>query len=254
MSPRRLKFPASNVLESESLPNHTKASTLKIVMLPLDALKPHEKASPLYLQVLKQEIARDGLLRHPIIADRNTFVILDGVHRWLALRSLGYSFIPTILVDVLQDTEIRVGRRRIDRFRSRPEREISVKDVISAGLEARLMQPRSTRHFFPFSKSQYVNCQLEILGKGPPRDVSQFVAKMTEEECSVAIKEWLTELLEELAFLAERKEETESELRELRQRIAMQTNARRETLTAKPSLSRRSSEASGDNTSPPSPP
>lgn len=222
MSRKRSKSPLLNALESENLPNHTNASTLSIAMLPLDALKPHEKASPLYLQILRQEIVRDGFLRHPIIADRNTFVILDGMHRWLALKSLGYTLVPTILVDIFQNTEIRVGKRRIDRFRNKPENEISVKDVISAGLEERLMQPRSTRHFFPFRKSQPVNCPLEMLGKGPSRDVSQFVATMTDKECRVAIKEWLTELLEELAFLAERKEEAEGELRELQQRIAMQ--------------------------------
>jgi hypothetical protein len=223
MSRKRSKSQPSNILlEGESLTNPTKASRLGIVMLPLDVLKPHEKGSPLYLKMLRQEIVRDGFLRHPIIADRNTFVILDGMHRWLALKSLGYSLIPTILVDVFQNIEIRVGRRRIDRFKSRLDREISVRDVISAGLEERLMQPRSTRHFFPFGKSLYVNYQLEMLRKGPPRDVSQFVAHMTENECSVAIKEWLNELLEELAFLAERKEETETELKELQQRIQMQ--------------------------------
>ncbi|MCW4052832.1 MAG: ParB N-terminal domain-containing protein [Candidatus Bathyarchaeota archaeon] len=191
---------------------------MEIVILPIDVLKPHEKGSPLYLELLMQEIMRDGFLRHPIIADRNTFVILDGMHRWLALKSLGYNLIPTILVDVFQNTGIHVGRKRIDRFANRPDQEITVKDVISAGMEERLMQPRSTRHFFPFSKSQHINCQLEMLRKGPSRDVSQFIAKMTKQECSFAIKEWLAELLEEIAFLAERKKEAETELKEFRQR------------------------------------
>lgn len=201
------------------LPNHTKALPFEIAMLPIDVLKPHEKGSPLYLELLKQEIMRDGFLRHPIIADKNTLVILDGMHRWLALQSLGYDLIPTILVDVFQNIGIHVGRRRIDRFTNRPNREITVKDVISAGIEERLMQPRSTRHFFPFPKSQYINCQLEMLKKGPSRDVSQFIAKMTKQECSFAIKEWLSELSEEIAFLAEKKEEAETELKEFRQRI-----------------------------------
>lgn len=200
------------------LPNHAKALPLEIVILPIDVLKPHEKGSPLYLELLKQEIMKDGFLRHPIIADRNTFVILDGMHRWLALKSLGYNLIPTILVDVFQNTGIHVGRKRIDRFANRPDQEITVKDVISAGMEERLMQPHSTRHFFPFSKSQHINCQLEMLRKGPSRDVSQFIAKMTKQECSFAIKEWLAELLEEIAFLAERKKEAETELKEFRQR------------------------------------
>ena len=65
-------------------------SNLEIVLLPIDKLKPHEKGSPLYLELLKQEILRDGMLKYPIIADEKTHVILDGMHRWLALKNLGY--------------------------------------------------------------------------------------------------------------------------------------------------------------------
>jgi len=58
--------------------------------LPIDELKPHEKGSPLYLELLRQEILRDGILKYLIIADEKTHVILDGMHHWLALKSLGF--------------------------------------------------------------------------------------------------------------------------------------------------------------------
>jgi hypothetical protein len=197
----------------------TEKQDLKIVLLPINSLKPHEKGSPLYLELLKQEILRDGLLKYPIIADEKTHVILDGMHRWLALKSLGYTLIPVILVNAFQNPKIRVGRRRIHRYISNPAEEITVEKVLSAGLSGRLMKPRSTRHFFSFSKFQRINCPLHQLRKHAPQDVSKYLAKMTREECNSAIKEWLEEISEELEFLAKRREEVEKEMEEFLNRI-----------------------------------
>jgi hypothetical protein len=192
---------------------------LKIVLLPISSLKPHEKGSPLYLELLKQEILRDGLLKYPIIADEKTHVILDGMHRWLALKSLGYTLIPVILVNALQNPNIRVGTRRIHRYICNHDGEITVEKVLSAGISERLMKPRSTRHFFSFSKFQRINCPLHQLRKRAPQDVSKYLAKMTREECNLAIKEWLDEISEELEFLTKRKEEVEKEMEEFLNRI-----------------------------------
>ncbi|MGQ9725546.1 MAG: hypothetical protein ACUVQL_00270 [Candidatus Bathycorpusculaceae bacterium] len=191
----------------------------KIVFLPINSLKPHEKGSPLYLELLKNEILRDGLLKYPIIADEKTHVILDGMHRWLALKSLGYTLIPVILVDAFQNPKIRVGRRRIHRYICNSGEEINVEEVLSAGLSGRLMKPRSTRHFFSFSKFQRINCPLDKLRKRAPQDISRYLEKMTPEECNLAIKEWLEEISEELEFLTKRREEVEKEMEEFLDRI-----------------------------------
>ena len=194
-------------------------SNLKIVMLPINELKPHEKGSPLYLELLVQEILRDDVLKYPIIADEKTHVMLDGMHRWLALKSLGYTLIPVLLIDAFQNPKIHVGRRRIHRYTSDSKEEISIEKVISAGLSGRLMGPRSTRHFFPFSKFQQVNYSLSLLRKRTPQDISKYLAKMTEEECRLAIKEWRKEISEELEFLTRRKGEVEREMEEFLNRI-----------------------------------
>jgi hypothetical protein len=187
--------------------------------MPLDQLKPHEKGSPLYLELLKQEILEDRVLKYPIIADEKTFVILDGMHRWLALKSLGYTLIPVMLVDAFQRPKIHVGKRRIHRYIGNSDHEIPIEKVISAGLNGRLMSPRSTRHFFPFSKFQKIDYPLDLLGKGVPQDVSKHIAKMTRQECRLAIKEWREEISEELEFLAKRREEVEREMEEFQNRI-----------------------------------
>jgi len=193
--------------------------SLKIILLPVNELKPHEKGSPIYLELLRQEILRDDMLKYPIIADEKTRVILDGMHRWLALKSLGYMLIPVILVDVFQNSKIRVGRRRIHRYIDNSHEEITIKDVISAGLSGRLMEPRSTRHFFPFSKFQQVNYPLHLLKESIPQNVSKYLSKMTDKECNIAIKKWLEEITEELEFLSKRKEEVEKEKADFLNRV-----------------------------------
>lgn len=194
-------------------------SNIRIVLLPIDKLKPHEKGSTLYLELLRQEILRDGILKYPIITDEKTHVILDGMHRWLALKSLGYTLIPAILTDAFQNPKIRVGTRRIHQYINNSENEIDIDEVISAGLSGCLMKPRSTRHFFPFSKFQQINCPLHSLRKQVSQDVSKYLAPMTREECDFAVKEWMEEISEELEFLTKRKEEVEREMEEFLNRV-----------------------------------
>lgn len=189
-------------------------SHLKIALVPIDELKPHEQGSPIYLELLRDEILRDQMLKYPIIADEKSHVILDGMHRWLVLKSLGYALIPVILVNAFQNPKIRVGRRRIHRYVSNSDEEVPISKVIQAGTSGRLMQPRTTRHFFPFSKFQQVNCPLDQLTKREPQNVSRYLAKMSDDECELAIKDWFKEIEEELDFLVKRKKEVENEMTE----------------------------------------
>jgi hypothetical protein len=197
----------------------TESSNVRIAMMQVDALRPHEKGSPLYLQILRCEILKDGMLRYPIIADERTGVILDGMHRWLALKSLGFTLIPTILVDALNNPGIRVGTRRIHRYTGDADGKVTIEKVVSAGLSGRLMEPRSTRHFFPFSKFQKVNYPLSLLKRDVPQNISRYLSTMDSKESSFAIEDWLSEISEELDFLARRKEEVEKEKQELLERV-----------------------------------
>lgn len=198
---------------------NVKNCQFKIVFLPVEKLKPHEKGSPLYFELLKQEILKDGFLKYPIIADEKTGVILDGMHRWLVLQSLGYTHIPVLFIDVPQNPKIRIGSRRIHRYINDSNAHITAKEVISAGLSGRLMEPRTTRHFFPFLKPPRIDCPLDSLGKNVPQDVSRYLADMTSEECRKAIRSWLEEICEELDFLKNRIREVEREKEEFLTRI-----------------------------------
>jgi hypothetical protein len=171
------------------------------------------------LELLRKEILKDGVLKYPIIVDENTHVILDGMHRWLALKSLGYELIPVILVDGSKDRRIHVGKRRIHRYTNGVDKEITIKQVISAGVCGQLMEPRSTRHFFPFSKFHKINRPLQSLKKGAGRDVSRYLSQMTDEECGFAMGQWLEEISEELKFLSQRMEEVKREKEEFLERV-----------------------------------
>jgi hypothetical protein len=192
---------------------------LKMEVVPIDKLKPHEKGSALYLKLIRKELLKDGMLRYPIIADEKTMVILDGTHRWLALKSLGCTLIPAILVNARQDSRIRIGTRRIHRYQYDSNPKITADNVISAALEGRLMEPKSTRHFFPFSKFQQINYPLKQLGGRDLQDVSEYLAKTTEKKSKAAFEQWLKEISEELEFLTGAREEVEKELNEFLNRV-----------------------------------
>jgi hypothetical protein len=72
---------------------------MEIKLVSIDSLFIHEETIPAALEQLKQELIDDGVLHHPMIVDRKTLVVLDGMHRVAALRGLGYQLAPVCLVD-----------------------------------------------------------------------------------------------------------------------------------------------------------
>jgi len=72
---------------------------LRVALVDIERLHHHEEVVPGLLEELVEQIRRDGLLKHPIIIDEASFVILDGTHRVEALRSLGCRRAPACLVD-----------------------------------------------------------------------------------------------------------------------------------------------------------
>ena len=72
-------------------------------------LKPHEETIPEELKKLVKALQDNPILRHPIIADKQTGIILDGTHRLAAVRQLKCNFIPAALVDY-NDPKIMIER------------------------------------------------------------------------------------------------------------------------------------------------
>jgi len=84
-----------------------KRVNLYITILDIDSLRLHEETIPELLEQLARTIKADGVVKHPIIVDRESLVVLDGVHRVAALKKLGIKRIPVSLVDY-KNPSIRV--------------------------------------------------------------------------------------------------------------------------------------------------
>lgn len=81
-----------------SLPN---GMSILLAVLPIEKILPHEDVIPSLLASVKDDIARTGFQRDPIIIDRATKVALDGMHRRAALASFGAQFALCVEFDYL---------------------------------------------------------------------------------------------------------------------------------------------------------
>ncbi len=75
----------------------------EVVLMPLDALVPHEKTSKDRVQWLKNNILEASIIKRPLIVDENTYTVIDGHHRLEALRQLGARYAPVVLANYNQD-------------------------------------------------------------------------------------------------------------------------------------------------------
>lgn len=81
---------------------------LRICLWPSQLLLLHEETIPDRIAELKESYLHDGIAKDPIIVDADSSVVLDGMHRVVALRELHCLCIPVCAVDYLNPS-IRVG-------------------------------------------------------------------------------------------------------------------------------------------------
>jgi hypothetical protein len=82
---------------------------LDIALVEIGDLFLHEETISRSLDMLMADIERAGTLKSPVIVDRDSLVVLDGMHRVKALGRLGCRFICVCFVDYM-NPEIRVDR------------------------------------------------------------------------------------------------------------------------------------------------
>ena len=82
--------------------------SFELVLEELSALHIHEEIIPEKMAELVEKIPHDGVWIHPIIVDRNSLVVLDGMHRVAAAKEIGYRYIPVCLVDY-ENPNIHIG-------------------------------------------------------------------------------------------------------------------------------------------------
>ncbi|MBU1622383.1 MAG: hypothetical protein KJ597_02305, partial [Nanoarchaeota archaeon] len=115
-----------------------------------------------------------GVIKAPLLVDRNTGIVLDGSHRYVFFLMHGYKTVPVHFVDY-NNENIRVGTHLMHRHLIMGKTNISKSEVVERGLTGNIYSPRTTRHFFPFRKIDDMDLPLSKLEKGSPREVSQFI-------------------------------------------------------------------------------
>ena len=82
--------------------------SLEIAVVDIGKIRLHEETVPNLVERLADEMRRDGVLKNPIIVDKKSLVVLDGMHRVAAAKKIGCRRMPVCLVDY-DDRSITVG-------------------------------------------------------------------------------------------------------------------------------------------------
>ena len=82
--------------------------TLRLAMVKIEELKPHEEVVEAVVAKLAGEIRQDGIVRDPLIVDQDDHVILDGMHRFASLKRIDCRFAPCCLLDYM-NPQVTVG-------------------------------------------------------------------------------------------------------------------------------------------------
>jgi len=92
---------------SEFVIRHTKLD-LHIYLSSTDELLLHEETIADRVAELEREFLHDEVVRDPVVVDADSRIVLDGMHRVVALRELDCACIPVCAVDYLNPS-IKVG-------------------------------------------------------------------------------------------------------------------------------------------------
>lgn len=119
--------------------DNTDLDNFNVSIVNIRSLKGHEMTDANRLRLLTNQIESDGVLQRPIVADKQTNVILDGHHRTAALQLLGCSRIPVCYVDYSDEC---IGMKCTAK-----NLQIQKSDVIKAATKGTPFPPKSTWHY-----------------------------------------------------------------------------------------------------------
>jgi len=118
---------------------------VEIHLIRLEELHEHEETDPTHLKELTQQIATDKILKHPVVVDEKTNTILDGEHRFNALKNLGCKRIPAIYLDYNSpNIVVQTWRNNCN---------LTKKDVVEAALSGKRFPPKTTCHMIRNSET-----------------------------------------------------------------------------------------------------
>src|SRR3989338_11516552 len=80
-----------------------------IALIEINDLHDHEQIKQQHLDELCEQIKKDGEVKYPLIVDKYSNVVLDGHHRYRALKELGCKFAPAHVIDYY-DPHVKIER------------------------------------------------------------------------------------------------------------------------------------------------
>lgn len=119
------------------------AAKVRYAVVDLDRLRPHERTREAVIRETTEQIDADGFLRRPLLVESEHLIILDGHHRYEALRRLGCRRVPVYLVDYTDDG---IG---LTTWAGAVVSVVTKEEVIARGLSGDLYPPKTTRHLVP---------------------------------------------------------------------------------------------------------
>lgn len=119
----------------------------RLSLMDVNGLRPHEEIIDQAVRSLANEIRTEGEVRDPLIVDQDELVILDGMHRYSALKILKCRYAPCCLVDY-DSPQIKVGAWyrlfNVSEAESLAERILNESDLAYSKIESKdEMDPRA---------------------------------------------------------------------------------------------------------------
>lgn len=115
------------------------SSTPTFEWWPAERILIHEQCDPVRVEMLARQMRRTGICESPLWVDRATGVLLDGHHRFAALRRLGATRVPVWEFDYEDDSVISLERWG-------PGAPIARAEVIRRARAGDPFPPKTTRH------------------------------------------------------------------------------------------------------------
>ena len=79
---------------------------VKLALVKAEEIRPHEEIDQQHVYEIMRDILNRGVLLKPIVIDEATKVIIDGHHRFHALKRIGLEEIPVAVVNYLSENII----------------------------------------------------------------------------------------------------------------------------------------------------
>ncbi|HUO56117.1 MAG TPA: ParB N-terminal domain-containing protein [Candidatus Paceibacterota bacterium] len=105
------------------------------------ALRPHEEIRIPHALMVLVDILFNRSIKHPLLVDQRTGVILDGHHRWWASKQLGLDLVPCYCVDYLHDGKVICESWR-------PEVQVDKERVLAKAKQGLKYPPKTSKHIY----------------------------------------------------------------------------------------------------------